>query len=117
MSDDAMVTLGLVLWVLSVVAAIVLLSSCYDAHAAAPCADGGVPESGLSGSVANRVHSLGAAGSNPAPSTTYPGPCPFAYDHFHCWCVDATHEVCGAPCAGPIVASECYANLEDWLSR
>jgi hypothetical protein len=79
--------------------AALLLAGCYAQHEAEPCEDYRAEGSNAAGASA-------PVGKSAAPQspTMYPGPCPFAYDAVHCYCTDATHEVCdGRYCEGPYV--------------
>jgi hypothetical protein len=96
---------------LSVLLAYDLLSACYAEHDAAPC------DASLAASEKGSVVASFKPGSPKDPQAetpveavrddqqeTYPGPCPFKYDAVHCYCTDATHEVCdGRYCEGPYV--------------
>jgi hypothetical protein len=84
---------------LSVLLAYDLLSACYAQHEAEPCEDYRAEGSNVAGGSAP----LGISAAPRSP-TIYPGPCPFKYDAVHCYCTDATHEVCdGRYCEGPYV--------------
>lgn len=83
------------LWMGALIAS--LFQGCYDAHAAEPCED--------SGTLAEDKRQLPAlAVDSDAGKQVSPGG------------VDRERSP-DVECAGPIVAGECYADLEDWLTQ
>lgn len=110
--DTAVSVMGCVVW-LVLIALLMWAQGCYLEHEALPCEDSGVMP--MAGTQAVNLLRSRDGGSNPSTPTVMSDSSTVEHVTVNHGDAGSSPALTAKQCAGPIVAGECYANLQDWL--